>query len=146
MIVITISTAEELKSLQGQVLLFNYVLRANIDLGGIDWIPIANLLGEFDGNGFTISNFKLTTTSNDYVGIFGKSCGVIKNLGVENFIINVDNSSCVYFGGLVGYNDGTITNSYATGDVNLTSTSVIYGAYAGGLVGYSTISTISYFI
>ena len=131
-----ISTAEELKniSLDGK-----YALVCDIDLGGAEWTPIGTkenpFTGEFDGNGYTVSNFKITT-GRAYVGLFGYNEGVIKNLGVENFTVNVSYGGNVYAGGLVGYNSGDITNSYATGNVSATSTSTGSAAYAGGLVGY----------
>ena len=49
-------------------------------------------------------------------------------------------SDDVYAGGLVGYNSGSILNSYAADDVSATSTSTssYEYAYAGGLVGYNS--------
>ena len=41
----------------------------------------------------------------------------------------------VYVGGLVGLNDGTITQAYATGAANAVGSGVYNGAYVGGLVG-----------
>ena len=133
---IVISTAEELERLQGHALVLSYELNADIDLGGMEWTPIAIFYGTFDGNGYTVSNFKITT-GRQYVGLFGYNKGVIENLGVENFTVNVSYSGAVYAGGLVGYNSGDITNSYATGNVSATGGS---SAYAGGLVGYNTSS------
>ena len=143
-----ISTAEELKniSLNGK-----YILLNDIDLGGAEWTPIGTkenpFTGEFDGNGYTVSNFKITT-GRAYVGLFGYNEGVIKNLGVENFTVNVSYSGNVYAGGLVGYNSGDITNSYAAGNVSATytyytSTSPYSYANAGGLVGYNSGSILN---
>ena len=125
-----------------------YELVRSIDLGGAEWTPIgikgSPFTGEFNGNGYTVSNFKITTTADGYAGLFGYNKGVIENLGVENFTVNVSYRGNVYAGGLVGYNSGDITNSYATGKVSATSTSTstsIYTsarAYAGGLVGYNS--------
>ena len=139
--IITISTAEELERLQGQTLVLSYELNADIDLGGMEWTPVAIFYGTFNGNGYTVSNFKITT-GRRYVGLFGYNKGVIKNLGVENFTVNVSYSGNVYAGGLVGYNSGSITNSYATGNVSATSTSSS-SAYAGGLVGYNYRGSIT---
>ena len=141
----SISTADELKniSLDGK-----YALVCDIDLGGAEWTPIGTsddpFIGEFDGQGYAISNFKITT-GRKYVGLFGYNKGVIKNLGVENFTVNVSYSGNVYAGGLVGYNSGDITNSYATGDVSATSSysSFDNDAYAGGLVGYNNSGDIT---
>ena len=133
-----ISTAEELKKISRNG---KYALVCDIDLGGAEWTPIGTsddpFIGEFDGQGYAISNFKITT-GRAYVGLFGYNEGVIKNLGVENFTVNVSDSGNVYAGGLVGYNSGDITNSYAAGNVRATSTgSSTYSSHAnaGGLVG-----------
>ena len=132
-----ISEAEDLNgiSLNGK-----YALVCDIDLGGAEWTPIGTsddpFIGEFNGKGYTVSNFQITT-GRQYVGLFGYNNGVIENLGVENFTVNVSYSGTVYAGGLVGYNSGSITNSYATGNVSATSTSSS-SAYAGGLVGYNS--------
>ena len=130
-----ISTAEELMSLQGAELTFNYELVSNINLGGMEWTPIAELLwmSEFDGNGFTISNFKITTASDGYLGFFGQNSGVIKNLCVKNFTIDAEGDSNVYAGGVAGQNEGTITDCGATGNVCVTSSDG--SSCAGGLVG-----------
>ena len=136
--IITISTAEELERLQGQTLVLSYELNADIDLGGMEWTPVAIFYGTFNGNGYTVSNFKITT-GRAYVGLFGYNKGVIENLGVENFTVNVSYSGNVYAGGLVGYNSGDILNSYAAGDVSATGSS---SAYAGGLVGYNYAGSI----
>ena len=134
---IVISTAEELERLQGQALVLSYELNADIDLGGMKWTPVAIFCGTFDGNGHTVSNFKITT-GREYVGLFGYNNGVIENLGVKNFTVNVSYSNAVYAGGLAGYNSGSILNCYATGKVSATVTASYSYAYAGGLVGYNT--------
>ena len=131
-----ISTADELKNIS---LYGKYALVRDIDLGGAEWTPIGTsydpFIGEFDGNGYTVSNFKITT-GRACVGLFGYNKGVIKNLGVEKFTVNVSYSSSVHAGGLVGYNNsGDILNSYAAGKVSATSTSTPFDAWAGGLVG-----------
>ncbi len=126
--------------MQGQALVLNYELKADIDLGGMEWTPVAIFYGTFNGNGYTVSNFKITT-GRRYVGLFGYNGGVIENLGVENFTVNVSYSGYVYAGGVVGYNGGSITNSYATGDVSATSSGSY--AYAGGLVGYNSGSILN---
>jgi len=136
-----------------------YRLVNNIDLGGREWDPIGRwyyngsnwsdyrtFQGYFDGNGYAVSNFKITSPNSSYYhyfGLFGYIYGgTVENLGVEDFIIDLNRSNDTYAGGLVGYSKGgTISNCYATGDVSATSSS---SAYAGGLVGYNgTGGTIS---
>ena len=136
-----IYNASDLKSIQmGK----SYILMNNIDLGGAEWTPLgsysAPFTGSFNGNGYKISNFKISSTTNQYVGLFGYCKGSIANLGVENFTINVSSSASTYAGGLVGYNyGGTISNCYASGNVTVTyNNSTDYkNCYAGGLVGYN---------
>lgn len=127
-----------------------YALIYDIDLGGIEWTPLgrnedSSFTGEFNGNGFTISNFKITTANNGYVGLFGYNKGIIKNLGVENFTISVEYSKTIYAGGLVAYNSGRIINSYATGNVDISASSAAGSVnfYAGGLVAYNSGSIIN---
>nr|AGS52201.1 large exoproteins involved in heme utilization or adhesion [uncultured bacterium contig00052] len=102
----------------------------------IGWTEIGASLnntfqGTFDGNHKVISGVYINTTS-DYQGLFGYvgSGGIIKNLGVTASHIKGKS----YVGGLVGYNAGTIINSYATGNVSANG----YSPYVGGLVGYNT--------
>jgi len=95
------------------------------------WTPIGTdysncFRGTFDGDGYAVSGV-YTNTSSNYQGLFGYSTGTIKNLGVVASYIK--GGSYSYVGGLVGYNyGGTISNSYATGNVEGT-------APVGGLVG-----------
>jgi hypothetical protein len=91
--------------------------------------------GVFDGNGHTISH--LTVTGKGSLGLFGclgrwnaPTCEV-KNLGAVD--VNVT-SSADYVGGLVGYNQGTVTKCYSTGSVS--------GVHnVGGLVGFSELDS-----
>ncbi|MDP3586946.1 MAG: filamentous hemagglutinin N-terminal domain-containing protein, partial [Sulfuricurvum sp.] len=134
-------------SLQGLAystnLLGNYALGANIDASSTStWnsnmglVPIGNattnFTGTFDGLGHTISNLKIYRISGSYIGLFGRTgtSAVVKNIGLVNE--NITGRS--YVGGLAGYNAGSITDSYATGRVAVSSR----GTYGGGLVGYNT--------
>lgn len=98
---------------------------------GID--AATDFAGTFDGGLNTISGLNIVGGSNQRVGLFGHlgSSGVVRNVGFEG---NVSASQNV--GGLVGYNQGTVSNSHATGTVVGTSN------YVGGLVGFNN-GTIS---
>ncbi len=106
--------------------------------------------GTFDGNGYTISNFKLTVNSEvsqtdiyDGVGFFGHCEGAtIKNLGLEN--IQITNSTGIdYIGGLAGSCvDCTIDNCYTTGYISSEGEDTL-SMSIGGLVGYMENSTIT---
>ena len=120
-----------------------YVLVYDIDLGGAEWTPLGTekspFSGEFNGNGLTISNIKITKDI-QYVGLFGYNVGTIKNLKIENFQFDVESrhySVCV--SGLAGYNDGIITNSYANinGNIIFLAYSATRAHCIGGLTGYN---------
>ncbi|MGD0572346.1 MAG: GLUG motif-containing protein [Sedimentisphaerales bacterium] len=94
--------------------------------------------GTFDGNDHKITDFTINGGNNNcFLGLFGiiYSGGLIKNLGLENFSVS-GLSGSYYVGGLVGYNDGSISNCHSTGSVSGTS-------YVGGLVGFSVYGSIS---
>ena len=84
-------------------------------------------LGEFNGNGRTVSNLPSGTT--DTCGFFGVNKGIVYDLTIEN--PNMTNTSRNKVGALCGYNEGTFTNCHV---VNGT---VAGAQYVGGLVGYN---------
>ena len=89
--------------------------------------------GTFDGQNHTISGLYFNDTGTDYVGLFGYSCGTIKNVGVVDSYFYGQQ----YVGGVCGYNEwGIITNCYNTGNVSGSS-------YVGGVCGYSSGGTIT---
>ncbi|SNY97263.1 MBG domain-containing protein [Halomonas sp. hl-4] len=86
--------------------------------------------GTFDGRGHTVSDLTIDRPDTDYVGMFGfVEGGTVRHVGLEGGSVRGGDS---YVGGLVGISDeGTIENSYATGDVDGSSE-------VGGLVGYNS--------
>ncbi len=83
--------------------------------------------GSFDGQGYEIRDLFINRPDESLVGLFGiVGGGHIENIGVVNVTVTGDNE----VGGLVGHiDDGTVRNSYATGNVNGER------YYVGGLVG-----------
>ena len=143
-----ITSVDELKNITTNS---KCILFEDLDLAGMEWTPIGTettpFNGTFDGNGHTISNFKITVSA-QFVGLFGYNAGTIMNLGVEGITINVSGrSSSCYAGGLVGYNYyGDITNCHVTGSVNNASASSGIREslfHAGGLVGYNYYGAIT---
>ncbi len=64
-------------------------LESDLNLNGIEWVPIGNstnkFSGKFDGQSNTISNLNVDMPGISYVGLFGFTTGgEIKNLTVEN--------------------------------------------------------------
>ena len=111
--------------------------------GGKGWQPIAGFVpsygftefgGTFDGQGYEIRNLFINRPGEDYVGLFGlfEGAGVIQDIGAVNTTV----IGAEYVGGLVGFNKGTVSNSYSTG-------SVTGNERVGGLVGKNHNGTVS---
>ena len=108
---------------------------------GAGWLPIGDntnkFTATFDGKNNSISYLYINRTSgagSDRSGLFGNTDGAtLRNVQLLN--VNIDASWRA--GALVGLmEDGTIANSYSTGDVAVT------GNRAGGLVGqFQTLGT-----
>lgn len=136
----SISSAEELAKLaemQNKGLITDgseFVLSGNIDLSdyssGNGWTAIGTFshkfASSFDGNGYKISNLKISGIQNDK-GLFGYlTNGTIQNVSLENVDISGGNS----VGALVGTAlSGSINNCNASGSITGASSNV------GGLIG-----------
>lgn len=112
-----ISTAEELAALATGDLAGSYILTADIDMSGIAaYQPIGTpdqpFTGNFDGNGYTVSDLTIDGTG-DYQGLFGVNAGVIRNVTLEATSISGSN----HVGGIAGSNRGTILNCVFEGEV-----------------------------
>ena len=88
--------------------------------------------GTFEGLGNTVSNLTIDDTTDYNVGLFGQvgSGGVVENVGLLGGAVQ-STAQYASVGALVGYNDGTIEDAYATGAVTGGDSAV------GGLVGDS---------
>ena len=126
-------------------------LANDIDLNGAEWTPIGDYAfsrtsfnGTFDGQGYTVSNFKVTkpvkwtekVTEASY-GFFGNVKGTIKNLNVENAIVNPEGGR--YSAALVGrlHDGGVVDNCHVTN-----SSVTINHWQVGGLVGQNNNGNI----
>ena len=152
---LTISTAEQFAGLAKLVNEGNnfsgltITLNTNIDLNNNEWIPIGtydsknkgNFSGFFDGNGCTVSNFKITNTELSHLGLFGLNNGTISNLSIKNFTIESNSSiDIISAGGLVGTNAGQIDQCHADGTVKAQSYLI---CYAGILVGKNEMGRVT---
>jgi hypothetical protein len=95
---------------------------------GRGWRPIAvnnTFVGNFDGQGYEICDLFINRPDESQVGLFGVvgEGGVMGNVGVDGNVTGCDNA-----GGLVGKNEGAISNSYST-------CRVVGNNNTGGLVG-----------
>lgn len=109
---------------------------ADINLGGMEWTPIANygsnnntsFKGTFDGANHTISNFVLANRSHN--GLFGRTQdALITNLKVDN----VRGSSIIYsyVGALAGALQSTTVTYCEISNVNISTSEQYLGAMAG---------------
>jgi hypothetical protein len=78
------------------------------------WEPIGTpddpFTGSFNGQGYEIRDLFINRPDENYVGLFGlvDEGGVVENVGVVNATV----AGKQHVGGLVGINEGTVTNSY----------------------------------
>lgn len=115
-----------------------FKMAGDIDLAGINWIPVnydQNFERKihFDGGNFTISNLTSDKSVHgaDYPSFMGVVYGSVKNLKFANAVIK-STSGCGVVGGYVGTNgkDGLVEN------VTVTNSSVTNsGDRAGGICG-----------
>ena len=107
--------------------------------GGTAWTPIgiksSSFNGSLDGQGHTISGLYINSSSAEYQGLFGfiGASGRVKNVGVVGSYVR----GYKILGGVVGYNNGTVSNSYNTGSISGVD-------YIGGVAGLNnSIATVS---
>ncbi len=143
-----IYTAADLNAVRNE-LADNYIVMNNIDLSGYaDWVPIGDVTinvpydsptftgttytGVFDGNGYTISNLKITSSSSNGRGLFGVigSSDASKSATIKNVTLSsIEVSGANFVGGLAAYSGcGNFYNCSVSGNLSGTY-------YVGGLVG-----------
>ena len=157
---ILISTAAELRNFRDRVNNgerdLNAVLKADIDLGGEEWTPIATngaYQGTFNGNGHIVKNYKITKLydlKNFYEGAKGGGFFLQTDpySSVDGLILSGTISIApkeaalgyVYVGSAAAYNAGRITNCVNIGSVNVKCTIKDSGSgedacYVGGITG-----------
>nr|WP_314461165.1 hypothetical protein [uncultured Clostridium sp.] len=125
-----------------------FALGANIDLQGVNWIPIGfyqdsseiagevshSFNGSFDGNGKTIKNLKLTSFSGyNNVGLFG----AVMDANIHDLTIIPDSSSIKgndRTGVVVGYAESSEIRNVTVKNADISSTG-ISGGIAGEISG-----------
>lgn len=146
-----ITSAEELSAIS-QDLDANYVLTTDIDLAQADQLPDDDqnnftpigstdnpFVGQFDGNGHSISNLQINSTS-DNVGLFGFVSG---NALISNIKLSGAVTGSANVGGIIGeiYVDssGTAEIMYCenNADVSITGSA----GHAGGIAGSVDVET-----
>lgn len=107
-----------------------FVLTADINLKGVEFVSIPTFGGEFDGGGHTVSGLALES-SRAHTGLFRyiQACGAVRNLHVTGIV--APSGDVRFVGGIAGENRGLIEAcSFAgtvSGDTNV-----------GGIAGYVT--------
>ena len=133
-----IYTVDDLQAMKDN-LTAHYALANDIDAsateewnGGTGFEPVGDdedrFTGSLDGRNYTITGLFIDRPSSNYVGQFGSigPGGLVINVG----LLVVDSTGQDYVGGLVGINDGSVSNCYVTGSVSGTDS-------VGGLVGFN---------
>ncbi len=122
-------------------------LADDIDLNNEEWIPIGSatadhgFMGNFDGNGKTIRNLKMTklTTDSDnyvYAGLFGVTEGTeseenyIKNLVIEN--VTIETTGHIAAAAIAYPYYTTVENITVKGNINIKG-----GDYTSGVLAYT---------
>ena len=101
-------------------------------VSGNGWLPIGvndAFYAIFEGNERTIANLYIDRSGDNQpegIGVFGSNQGELRRTGV----VDVNVTGAGYTGGLVGLNEGVITDGYVTGSVS-------GGWSIGGLVGHN---------
>ncbi|MBQ2732793.1 MAG: hypothetical protein IJF74_01415, partial [Clostridia bacterium] len=131
-----LSVIESINSGDAAAAKASYRLTKNISLGGKSIDPIGTdedtpFSGKFDGNGKTVSNFRINAKDRQYAGFFGYAKNAeVSNLAVD-CIVNGKGGNIV--GGMVGCNDGGIfSNCHVRASL---TTSACTGGFAGRNAG-----------
>ncbi|MCL2845418.1 MAG: hypothetical protein FWE23_08215 [Chitinivibrionia bacterium] len=159
---ISISTEAQLREFATQVNNGNdfrnqtITLENDIELVGGNWVPIGGFFydyyngfnGIFNGNNKIIKGLTIDTIISAQTmfafGLFGfvAEYGIIKNLGVVDFNITLNDDGDEGeggVGGVVGMTVGRVENSYAVGIIKIIG--YVYGDF-GGLVGFLGRGTV----
>lgn len=104
---------------------------ADIDLSGVAYEPIHYFWGNYDGNGYTISNLNCSSSSSSSSGLFGVCTGgVFNNMTILNATMSNNRGEV---GLLMGHGqDVTIQNCHVQGKIYGNGQ---WGHRIGGLVG-----------
>ena len=137
-----------------------YKMTTDIDLNGsasFQWTPIGYydsitdyycFGGHFDGDGHTIANLYINSSTIQRAGLFGiLNGGSIQNVGIignSSITLSGSSASGYYAGAIAGYcNGGAIINKvYNTGAVTTSASASSSSSYSGGIIGYD-IGSIS---
>lgn len=113
-----IRTAEELCSVVNDPS-GSYTLVNDLDMTGVDWVPIADFAGTFNGNGKKISNLTIQKTAPgaSNMGLFGNvtESATVKDLSLEAVTVHATDTDAKNVGTFAGIVAGDLVNVSATG-------------------------------
>lgn len=118
-----------------------FILDNDIDCGGLIWksIYVSDEL-ELDGNGYSISNLKISSENNTFALIGECRKATIKNLALTDFTIQTNRSSSngeLFVAGFVGISSSVeFENCYVDGKIDVSIKN--NETYAGGFVGFNS--------
>lgn len=136
-----------------------YALENDIDFGGVE-IPVIGdgtysyFMGNFNGDGHTLSNFKINANGLTYAGLFGyvissgsdDGSGMIVNLNIDNFVIEAQAASgnAMFVGSFIGYGIAStvIACSATNGAIYVHADAAVF-SYVGGAVGIQNSATLT---
>ncbi|MBR0537646.1 MAG: hypothetical protein IJK40_05815, partial [Clostridia bacterium] len=151
---VQISTKEQLLALLNMPRAAGrYTLERDINLGGAAVTPVCAFSGAFDGQGHTISNFRLLTGTDGCFGLFSCLSGVVQDLNlnagnqtvvsVGEYPLTADGMTywdCSMCGILAATaeNGACVQDCTVTGSVSVPGNEVVFG----GFVGYGNVSIL----
>jgi len=112
---------------------YKFCLADNIDLLNESGLYIPYLAADFNGKGYNIENLSVDQPFAPQVGMFGHNEGAsVKNIALLD--VNISGNNAV--GGIVGLNEGYISDSFVRGNIQGD------GRLVGALVGWNRGGTI----
>ena len=112
----------------------NITLARDIDLTGIEWVPISEYRGIFDGNNHTITG--LHVSGYYRAGLISRNYGTVQNLTLKDIVIETSSIAAAY-GGVAAENEGTVSGCSVTGNITAS-----FCEQTGGVVGSNTGTVI----
>lgn len=124
---------------------------SNISLDGYAVLPIGSarspFMGNYNGNGFTISGIVINMEDVEYLGLFGYSQGTITGVHInDSQISGYSTNKNIYGATLVAYNAGTVLECSVAATVQMSTKGERLSAYSGGIcaISDSKISNCSF--
>ena len=122
----------------------SYYLTNDINLSGVNWMPIPNFTGKLDGRGYSIYNLTIENRYVSNIGLFAQANDAeFVDITINNVSISLEDSNNPGVGNigvLAGYmSNCTMTDIYVEGTINTP-----HKSYVGGVVGYYATSKDKY--